>query len=41
MAKKIRRDGEPSNSFPPVNAPYWAVNSEFRNASSFTSMLIL
>ena len=41
VAKKIRRNGEPSNSLPPVNAPHWAVNSEFRNASSCTGMLLL
>ena len=40
MATKIRRNGEPSNSLPTVNAPHWAVNSEFRNASSFTGMLL-
>ena len=41
LQKKIRRDGEPSNSIPPFNAPHWAVNSEFRNAFSFTGMLLL
>ena len=39
--KRLEENGEPSISLPPVNAPHWAVNSEFRNASSFTSMLLL